>query len=561
MERYLVTAALPYANGPLHLGHIAGAYLPADIFVRFLRLTKHDAVFICGTDEHGVPITLAAEKRAIAPKVFVDEVHAHMEATFAALGISFDNFSGTARPAHYETTIEFFLDLDKKGFLEKKSIVQLYCGSCNRFLPDRYVEGVCPRCSAAGARGDQCEACGSDLDQTELVNPYCKICGAIPVMRETSHWFLKLSDFEGRLREWLESKRVAWKENVVNFCNGLLAKGLPDRAITRDLDWGVPVPLPGAEGKVIYVWFDAPIGYISSTKEWALKKGDAEAWKKYWQDPDTRVVHFIGKDNIVFHSLMWPAVLMGKGGYNLPWHIPANEFLNIEGKKISTSRGFAIWAHEFIESFPADALRYYLAIIAPEAKDADFTFKEFQASYNNELADILGNFINRTITFIEKYYNAVVPPLAGNDAETAAMLARIDETGRTMEQAYAHFQVRRAAGLFMDLCRDANKYFNDKAPWKSRKEDSAACGSALHCCLRIIRALAVYGSPLIPFTCAKVQAMFSDAAPLDWKTADAPLIVGAPVKSPGILFPKIEDAAIAAEAERFQKHDTNVPHT
>ncbi|MBL8028027.1 MAG: methionine--tRNA ligase, partial [Fibrobacteres bacterium] len=321
-NRTLVTAALPYANGPVHIGHLAGAYLPADVYVRYLRLKGEDVLFICGTDEHGVPITLAAEKLKQHPSEYVAGVHTIIKDAFDGAGISFDNFSGTARPLHYKISSDFFLELDKKGYLEKKSIKQLYCSHCKRFLPDRYVEGTCPKCHKSGARGDQCESCGSDLDQTELVSPVCKLCGAAPEMKDSFHWFLKLSMFEGQLREWLGSKNGIWKDNVTNFCRGLLDQGLPDRAITRDMDWGIPVPLSEGKGKVIYVWFDAPIGYISSTIEWAERVGKPEAWREYWQNPETKLIHFIGKDNIVFHSIMWPAVLMGVGGYNLPTDVP-----------------------------------------------------------------------------------------------------------------------------------------------------------------------------------------------------------------------------------------------
>jgi methionyl-tRNA synthetase len=545
MEKYLVTSALPYANGPIHVGHVAGAYLPADIHVRFLRLLGKDVIYICGTDEHGVPITLAAEQKNISPKAFVEGVHVHIKDTFAKLGISFDNFSGTARPIHYETTTKIFLDLNNKGYMEKKSINQLFCENCSRFLPDRYVEGTCPKCKKEGARGDQCESCGSDLDQIELIDPYCKICGQRPALKSTFHWFLKLSNFEGKLGEWLNTKKERWKENVINFCTGLLNQGLPDRAVTRDMEWGIPVPLEEGRGKVIYVWFDAPIGYISSTKEWAIeKKNDPDLWKAYWQNPDCRLIHFIGKDNIVFHSIMWPAVLMGVGGYNLPAFIPANEFLNLEGRKVSTSRGYAIWIHEFLEKFPPDTLRYYLAAVAPETKDADFMLKEFQAATNNELADSLGNFVNRVITFTFKYFNGKIPPIEKSDRETRAMLDKVVTAKKALEDAYGAFQVRKSCTLFMNLCRDANKYFNDKAPWKSRKEDPGDCGTALNTCLVVIKALSVLGAPVIPFSCGKMQSIFKTEPDIGWENLEAPLEAGVPINQIDILFNKIEDPLI-----------------
>jgi len=549
MERFLVTAALPYANGPLHVGHMAGAYLPADIFVRYLRLRNRDVVFICGSDEHGVPITLAAEQCGKKPADYVKPIHDQMDETFKKAGIHFDNFSGTARPPHYALSSEFFLSLNEKGYLAKKPVKQLYCEHDKRYLPDRYVEGVCPKCQKAGARGDQCESCGSDLDQTELLEPRCKICNNTPVLKDSFHWFLRLSAFEGRLREWLESKKGFWKDNVVNFVTGLLNEGLPDRAITRDMDWGVPVPLEEGAGKVIYVWFDAPIGYISSTMEWALEtKKEPELWKKYWLDKETRLIHFIGKDNIVFHSIMWPAVLMGDDRFVLPYHIPANEFLNLEGKKVSTSRNYAIWIHEFLEDFPADTLRFYLASIAPEAKDSDFVLKEFQALVNGELADVLGNFVNRTVTFVERYFEGKVPALSTADSESSHMLSRILETRKEMETALETYQVRKAVTLFMGLSRDSNKYFNDRAPWKSRKENLAHCGDTLHVCLTLIRALGILASPILPFTAEKIVSVLAESV-ATWDSLETPLIPGSVVRNPGILFTKIEDESL----EKYSK--------
>lgn len=551
MKKTLVTAALPYANGPVHVGHLAGAYLPADIYVRFLRQQGEDVVFICGSDEHGVPITLAAEKLGLKPADYVAQNHQLIKETFEQLGVTFDNFSGTARPIHYKLTTEFFLALNDKGYLEKKSVKQLYCGHCKRFLPDRYVEGTCPKCQKPGARGDQCEACGSDLDQTELVSPYCKICGHTPELKDSFHWFLKLGKFEKQLSEWLGSKKNEWKDNVLNFCAGLLAEGLPDRAITRDMEWGVPVPLPEGAGKVIYVWFDAPIGYISATQEWASEiKNQPDLWKEYWLNPDCRLIHFIGKDNIVFHSIMWPAVLMGKGGFILPSQIPANEFLNLEGRKVSTSRNYAIWAHEFIKEFPVDSLRYYIATIAPETKDSDFVLNEFQAAVNGELADILGNFINRTVTFLHKYFEGKVPEAGA--LQQSAVIEKIRLCRQELEQAYAGYQVRKACQLLMNLCRDANKFFNDQAPWKSRKENPADCAATLNACLLFIRAIAVLGEPVLPFSAAKIRGIFKETVPLKWGALETPLTAGQTIGTLEILFPKIEDAAIEAYKARLQ---------
>jgi methionyl-tRNA synthetase len=553
MEKYLVTSALPYANGPLHVGHLAGAYLPADIYVRFLRLTGKDVVFICGTDEHGVPITLAAEKLNIAPKDYVAENHNLIKEAFEKAGIFFDNFSGTARPVHYQIATQFFLTLNERGFLEKKAVKQLYCENCKRFLPDRYVEGACPKCGKPGARGDQCESCGSDLDQTELISPYCKICGKKPVLRDTFHWFLKLSAFAKQLEAWLGSKKGEWKDNVLHFCAGLLKEGLPDRAITRDMEWGIPVPLPEGAGKVIYVWFDAPIGYISSTVEWAAEiKKSPDLWKNYWLDPECRLIHFIGKDNIVFHSIMWPAMLMGVGGYVLPSQIPANEFLNIEGRKISTSRNHAIWVHEFLREFPADALRYYLAIISPETKDSDFVLSEFQAANNNELADILGNFINRTITFVHRYYDGKVPQAAPGHAALAEVTGKIGQCRKEMEAAFASYQVRKACQLFMNLCRDSNKFFNDRAPWKARKDSPGECAATLNACLLLIKAISVLSQPVIPFAAEKIRRIFPASDAIGWENLASPLSPGASLGQLDILFTKIEDETIQPWKGRLQ---------
>ena len=407
-KRILVTSALPYANGPIHLGHLAGAYLPADIFVRYKKLKKQEIVFICGSDEHGVPITILAEKRGLTPQQIVDEFHERNKKAFENFGIDFDNYSRTSLPAHHKTSQQFFLSLHKQGLLTEKTIEQFYCDQCQRFLADRYVEGTCPHCEKPGARGDQCESCGKWIDQTTLIEPVCAICGHTPELKSTSHWFLKLGDFQDKIADWLDSK-TTWKSNVLNFCKGWLSDGLRDRAVTRDLKWGVQVPLEGYEDKVLYVWFDAPIGYISSTVEWAEKIGQPERWKDFWENEDTRLIHFIGKDNIVFHAIVWPAILMGHGEYILPSEIPANEFLNIEGEKLSTSKNYAVWLDEYLEKFKPDPLRYTLATNAPEAKDSDFSWKELQARNNNELADILGNFLNRNLTFLRKHFESKIP--------------------------------------------------------------------------------------------------------------------------------------------------------
>ena len=553
MERYLVTAALPYANGPVHIGHLAGAYLPADIYVRFLRMTGKEVVFICGSDEHGVPITLAAEKLGIPPKDYVAQNHKLIKDAFENTGIVFDNFSGTARPVHYKIATEFFLTLNERGYLEKKSVKQLFCEKCKRFLPDRYVEGTCPKCGKPGARGDQCESCGNDLDQVELVSPYCKICGSTPVLRESFHWFLKLSAFAKQLEEWLGSKKNEWKDNVLNFCAGLLKEGLPDRAITRDMEWGVPVPLPEGAGKVIYVWFDAPIGYISSTVEWAVEiKKSPDLWKRYWLDPECRLIHFIGKDNIVFHSIMWPAMLMGMNSYILPSQIPANEFLNLEGRKFSTSRNYAIWVHEFIKAFSPDSLRYYVSTIAPETRDSDFVLNEFQAANNSELADILGNFVNRTITFVHRYFEGKVQAIDPGHPALAEVTGKIVQCRKELEAAYSAYQVRKACQLFMNLCREANKFFNDRAPWKERKENPAECAATLNACLLLIKAISVLSEPVIPFAAGKIRAIFPASGSITWGNLETPLQAGGVLSTLEILFAKIEDPAIQTWKDRLQ---------
>ncbi|MEW6042153.1 MAG: methionine--tRNA ligase, partial [Elusimicrobiota bacterium] len=383
---------------------------------------------------------------------------------------NFDNFSGTSRSVHYKISSEFFLKLYEKNLLVKKNINQLYCPKEKKFLPDRYVEGTCPKCNASGARGDQCEACGSQLDPTELIRPYCKICNTTPILKETFHWFLKLAEFQKKLEQW-QGNHKDWKDNVYNYCQGWFKEGLGDRPITRDIEWGVPVPLEEAKGKVIYVWFEAPIGYISSTIEWAEKKGEPELWKSYWKNPDCELIHFIGKDNIVFHAITWPATLMAQDGFILPRHIPANEFLNIEGQKLSTSRNRAVWVHEYLENFPSDSLRYYLATIAPEAKDADFSWSEFMLKHNSELADIYGNFVNRNFTFAHRYFGSSVPPLRNPSQTDYSMLNAMEKASKEMADYLDRFQLRLAAKVLMDVARDGNKYFNDKEPWKTRQTD------------------------------------------------------------------------------------------
>ncbi len=498
-----MTAALPYANGPLHVGHLAGAYIPADVYVRYKRLKGADILFVCGSDEHGVPITIRADREGITPKEVVDRYHAMIAESFLKMGIWFDNYSRTSLPLHHKISQDFFLTLNSKGFIAEKSVQQYYCGTCKRFLPDRYIEGECPNCHRQEARGDQCEACGRVLEPESLIDPKCKVCGSAPELQTTRHWYFRLSAFQDQLMKWQESK-TEWKNNVREFCSGWFQEGLADRAITRDIDWGIPVPLPDAEGKVLYVWFDAPIGYISSSVEWAEKQGNPDLWREYWLNPDTRLIHFIGKDNIVFHAIIWPASLMGHGDFVLPDHIPANEFLNIEGQKLSTSRNWAVWVNEFLDVFPPDPLRYYLEANAPENKDADFGWKDFQSHNNSELADVLGNLINRCLSFTEKNFENKVPPAGKLQDEDKAIFDSIAASSRKISEALEVFQLRRATNEMMDLARIGNKYFNDSAPWKWLKTDRGRCASILNTTLQLLTSLAVVMEPFLPFSAEKL---------------------------------------------------------
>jgi methionyl-tRNA synthetase len=536
--RYLVTSALPYANGPLHLGHLAGAYLPADIYVRFLRMCSEDVIYICGTDEHGVPITITAEKMGMTPREVVDRFHEVIADDFSRMGISFDNFSRTELPEHYRFAQEVFLDLLSKGYIVEKPMKQFFCGKCRRFLPDRYVGGTCPRCGAGGARGDQCEKCGSWLDALELVEPVCTICGATPVPMDTTHWFLRLDAFQEWLEEWLGT-HGDWRSNVLNYCAGWMREGLRERAITRDLDWGVPVPLEGATGKVLYVWFEALLGYISSTKEYFERRGEPERWKDYWKDPDTRLVHFIGKDNIVFHAVIEPAVLKGVGGYVLPWNVPANEYLNIGGEKFSTSRGTAIWMGDYLEHLPPDPLRYALAANAPEGRDTDFTWDDFRVK-NNELADVFGNFTNRTIQFAHNFFGGLVPePTSAGELEKE-LLARTRSTRDRMETLIREFRIKAACTEAMDLAREGNRYFDRVQPWKTAQTDRGACAAAIWCSLQLADALRILMTPFIPFSCEALGRMLGSTASAWSDAGNENLVPGARLGEPAILFTKLK---------------------
>jgi methionyl-tRNA synthetase len=554
-KRILVTSALPYANGPLHLGHIAGAYLPADIHVRYQRLKGRDVVFIGGSDEHGVPITVTADNEGITPQAVVDRYHEMNRKSFERLGISYDNYSRTSLPVHHRMAQEFFTILHQKGDLTVKTSEQFYSSKSKRFLPDRYVEGACPHCGYERARGDQCDKCGKWLEPRELIGPKSKIDGSTPELRETRHWYLPMGRFADEWKKWFDSKE--WKDNVRNYSLGWHREGLTDRPITRDLHWGVPVPLTEAEGKVLYVWFDAPIGYISSTKEWAERMGDPERWKRYWRDPETRLVHFIGKDNVVFHAILFPMMLMRAGGYTLPDAIPANEYLTIEGRKISTSQNYAIWLDDYLNAFPPDPLRYAIAANAPETKDTDFSWKQFQSRNNDELADIFGNFLNRTFTFVHRYYEGRVPEAGPMDGLDDGMLAQIKAAPELVGSLLERFEVRNATKAFMDLCRSANKYFNDKAPWETRKTDPVKCATTLHVCIQAAKTLCTVTAPVLPFSSRKLQAMLGMSGPISWDKAAEPfLAAGHPLGEAQILFEKIEDEAIDKEIAKLKLMDT-----
>ena len=555
-KRFLVTSALPYANGPIHLGHLAGAYLNADLYVRYLRLNKKDVKYICGSDEHGVPITLAAEKKGVTPQDIVDEFHRKNKRSFERFGISFDYYGRTSSPVHHRTSQDFFLRLNQSGIFKIKSEKQLFDEKTGMFLPDRYVIGTCPVCAYPDAYGDQCEKCGSTLSPAELINPRSALSGEKPVYRETRHWFLPLGDFQSKVSAWIKGKRN-WKSNVLGQVKSWLNEGLSDRAVTRDLNWGVPVPLPEGRDKVLYVWFDAPIGYISATREWAEAQGDPDLWKKYWQDPDTKLVHFIGKDNIVFHCIMFPVMLMAHGDYILPEDVPANEFLNLQGRKLSTSKNYAVWLDDYLSKFPADPLRYYLAVNAPETKDSDFTWTDFQQRNNSELADILGNFINRTLAFADRNFDHKVPSCGELGDLDRAMIEEIASTPERLAFFYERYQFRKAVAALMDLARSCNKYFNDSEPWRILKKDRTACATTLHICLSACRTLAVLMAPIMPFSAERILAMLGLNRELDnlnWSGAgELAMPAGQQLGEITILFDKIENKQIEPEIIRLKK--------
>ncbi len=557
--RYLVTSALPYANGPIHLGHIAGAYLPADIYVRYLRNKKREVIYICGTDEHGVPITINAEQKGKTPPEVVAENHRIIEEAFRRLDMSFDIFSGTSTcPEHAKLSQEFFLNLRKNGFVSEREVDQFYCDHDAMFLPDRYVEGTCPHCGK-GARGDQCDYCGNALNALDLKEPKCKLCGRPPRVKSSRHWFLDLDKFQKDLEQWL-ARKPHWKANVKAFCEQWFQRGLEPRGITRDLSWGVPVPLDEAKGKVLYVWFDAPIGYISFTIELFRKMGKPEEWKRWWQGGDeVRLVHFIGKDNIVFHAIIWPAMLMGqRTGWKLPDEIPANEFLNLEGDKFSTSKNYAIWLHEFLEDFPSDVVRYYLAQIAPETKDADFSLKGFQFANNSELADIYGNFVNRMLSFTRKFFDGKLDgEMTFTDIEKK-LWEEVRREASVIEECYETFRVRDAVFHLMEIGRIANKYVDTTAPWALRKSDEKRCKAVLLTCLNLMDTLAILFEPITPATSRTVKRMLNLPENFDFSTiATQPIRQGHVIGETQVLYPKIEDAALDKWRAKLGRTGTN----
>lgn len=563
-EKILVTSALPYANGPIHLGHLAGAYLPADIFVRYHRLKGSDVLYICGSDEHGVPITITAEKEKITPQDVINRFHKINNDSFEKFGMSFDIYSRTSRKIHHETAKEFFLSFYENKLLNEKKSLQFFDPTVNMFLPDRYVEGTCPKCGNENARSDECENCGSLYEPAELINPISKISGKTPLLKETSHWYFPLGDYQPELENYIDemNEKYGWKENVLQYCRGWFKEGLKDRAVTRDLDWGVAVPLDDVKGKVLYVWFEAVLGYISATKELGIQRGDANLWKNYWLNDDTKYVAFIGKDNVVFHCIVFPAMLMAwnennKSQFNLPVNVPANEFLNFEGKKFSKSRNWGVDVIDFLKKFPADPLRYTLASNLPEMRDTDFSWREFQSRNNSELADILGNFVNRTFTFVHKNFHGVVPPLYNVMEIDNEMLNLIESYPQKISELIEKYKIKDASLEMMNLARAANKYFNDSQPWQTIKNDVERCSTTLHICLQTIFTLAEIFSPVIPFTSEKIFRMLN-AKPVKWKNAGKiNLNEGHKLSKAEILFTKIEDEIISTETSLLVQPEAN----
>jgi methionyl-tRNA synthetase len=553
-SRFTITAALPYANGPVHIGHLAGVYVPADIYARYLRSKKQDVLFVCGSDEHGVPITIRARKEGVTPQEIVDKYHGIIKQAFADFGISFDIYSRTSSATHAETAADYFRELYDKGEFVEQESEQYYDEQENQFLADRYIVGTCPVCNNDGAYGDQCESCGSSLSPNELKNPKSALSGNAPVLKKTKHWYLPLDKYEPWLNEWIvEGHKNDWKTNVYGQCKSWIDQGLQPRAVTRDLDWGVPVPVEGAEGKVLYVWFDAPIGYISATKDWATENN--KDWKPYWQDSGTKLLHFIGKDNIVFHCIIFPSMLKQHGGYILPDNVPANEFLNLEGDKISTSKNWAVWLHEYLEEFPGkqDVLRYALCANAPETKDNDFTWKDFQARNNSELVAILGNFVNRAVVLTHKYFDGKVPAKGELFDIDNDLLQELASAPGDIADSLDKYRFREAMAKYIDLARAGNKYLADTEPWKLIKEDEERVKTILNLALQIVANLAVLGEPFLPDTAQKLSRILN-INKFYWEDAGSADLLSetSPINQPELLFEKIEDEAIQNQIQKLE---------
>ena len=555
--RYTITAALPYTNGPIHIGHLAGVYVPADIYARYLRGIGKDVAFVCGSDEHGVAIPMKAKKEGIAPRELIDKYHGIIKKSFEDFGITFDNYSRTSAEVHHKTASAFFKKLHDQGDFSEETTAQLYDEEAHQFLADRFVIGTCPKCGYEEAYGDQCENCGSSLNATDLINPKSVLSGAVPVMKDTKHWFLPLNRYEDFLRTWiLEGHKKDWKPNVYGQCKSWIDDGLKPRAVTRDLDWGIPVPLEHAEGKVLYVWFDAPIGYISSTKEWAEREG--KEWEDYWKKPDTQLVHFIGKDNIVFHCIIFPSMLRAHGEYILPENVPANEFLNLEGQKLSTSKNWAVWLHEYLEEFPdmQDVLRYTLTANAPETKDNDFTWKDFQARNNNELVAIFGNFVNRVVVLTHKYFDGGVPQYHGLNERDQQVLSEIKKYPDILADSLERYRFREGSQELMNLARLGNKYLADEEPWKVIKEDPERVKTIIYVGLQVAAALSVLSEPFLPFTSEKLQKILAleGISGLKWGSLQAQKYLLAPghtIRKSELLFRKIEDQEIQQQLDKL----------
>mgnify|MGYP003641433701 CR=1 FL=1 len=555
-SRYTITAALPYTNGPIHIGHLAGVYVPADIYSRYLRLTGKDVAFVCGSDEHGVAISMKAKKEGVSPQEVIDKYHAIIKQSFIDFGITFDNYSRTSAPIHHETASEFFKTMYEQGDFIEETTEQLYDPEAHQFLADRFVIGTCPKCGNEEAYGDQCENCGSTLNATDLINPKSTISGAVPTVKETKHWFLPLDRHEDFLKKWiLEGHKNDWKPNVYGQCKSWIDDGLKPRAVTRDLDWGIPVPVAGGEGKVLYVWFDAPIGYISSTKEWAAREG--KDWEPYWKDENTKLVHFIGKDNIVFHCIIFPSILKAHGGYILPDNVPANEFLNLEGNKLSTSKNWAVWLHEYLEDFPdmQDVLRYTLTANAPETKDNDFTWKDFQARNNNELVAIFGNFINRVVVLSNKYYNGIIPTPAEFSDIDKETLSEIKKYPKIISSSIVRYRFREAGQELMNLARLGNKYLADEEPWKVIKQDEERVKTIMFVALQIAAALGVLSEPFLPFTATKLKGILKTEGLNSWSDItkkDILIPANHQIGTAELLFSKVEDETIQAQLDKLE---------